>query len=105
MPTSLLYQLVGVNKEKFNSSSRNLGENGRYVDEYGSRMSKLGIFRFELVSIALIPLATTLVLAGFEGLRRIQRYRRERGTPASIEGVATAFASDRGPVRSARLFR
>jgi hypothetical protein len=40
-------------------------------------MSKLGVFRYEIVSIALIPLATGLVLAGFEGLRFIQRHRRQ----------------------------
>jgi hypothetical protein len=39
-------------------------------------MAHLGIFRFEIVSIVLIPLATAVVLAGFEGVYRLQRHRR-----------------------------
>lgn len=67
-------------------------------------MSKLGIFRFEIVSLALIPLATGLVLAGFEGLRRIQRHLHP-GTPESGAGagLAASLVSGRAPARTARL--
>jgi hypothetical protein len=71
-------------------------------------MSKIGLFRFELVSIALIPLATALVLAGFECIRRLQRHRRQVALE-SESGADAGFASSLGPapvpVRPVRLIR
>jgi hypothetical protein len=98
MPTSLHRQPVGVNTEKLNSHLRKFAKNGRYVDQYRYPMSKIGLFRFELVSIALIPLATALVLVGFECIRRLQRHRHQ----VTLESDADAgFASSLRPVPAA----
>ena len=47
---------------------------GRYGDQ-DARMANAGIFQFEIVSIILIPVATAVVLAGLEGLRRLRDRR------------------------------
>ncbi len=69
-------------------------------------MSKIGLFRFELVSIALIPLATALVLAGFEYIRRLQRHRRQAAVESDADaGFASSLRPAPVPVRPARFVR
>ena len=87
MPTSLQYQLVGVNMEIFCNCDGALPQNCRYVQQDES-VYKVDLFRFEIAGILLTPLATAIVVAILEGLRRLGRRVEPAATSKVIRPIS-----------------